>query len=74
MSSSPVLLIDAMPPSGPVQAAIRSVVDRRLDDLPAYPLQTELFETYHALSSVRLFLLTTHLAEATVERIKSALN
>ncbi len=60
--------------AGPVRAAVECIDEQQLDELLAHPLQAELFETYHALSSVRLFMLAAHMAEATVERIKCGLN
>ncbi|MCA9710913.1 MAG: hypothetical protein KDK70_34045 [Myxococcales bacterium] len=57
--------------TGPVRAAVECVDRGQLDELLAYPLQQALFGVYQVLASVRLYLLSTHMAEAELDRIGS---
>ncbi len=56
--------------TAPARAAVECMEAAQIDDLLPYPLQQELFAVFHALSSVRLYLLATHMAESTVERAR----
>ncbi|MEX1365574.1 MAG: hypothetical protein AB1Z98_20770, partial [Nannocystaceae bacterium] len=53
---------------GPVRAAVEVIDADELDDLLAYPLQQQLFATFHAISAAHLYLATVSMVETAVER------